>query len=220
MPVRAFVFDAYGTLFNIGSLATRCEEIFPGKGAALNTLWRSKQLEYTWLRSLMGRYEDFWLVSGSSLQYACAALSLTPNRAQLEHILNGYRSIAPYDETVTALANLKRYRRAILSNGSPAMLAAAVTNAGLDGQFEAVISVDEAKIYKPHPSVYELALQKLSLPKSQIAFVSANGWDVAGAKAFGFYVFWINRNDAPIEELGVKPDGIIKSLTELDNYLF
>lgn len=220
MAIKAFVFDAYGTLFNIGSLAARCEEVFPGKGDSLNALWRSKQLEYTWLRSLMGRYEDFWLVSGAALQYGCAALELTPNRTQLEYILDGYRSVAPYEDTAQALSALKRYRRAILSNGNPAMLSAAVTSAGLDGYFESVISVDEAKIYKPHPSVYELAPQKLGVPKSQIAFVSANGWDVAGAKAFGFYVFWINRLNAPIEELGVRPDGIIKSLSELDNYLF
>ncbi|HEX2913845.1 MAG TPA: haloacid dehalogenase type II [Chloroflexia bacterium] len=213
--LKAFVFDAYGTLFDVRSVQSRCEEVFPGYGAAITTMWRTKQLEYSWLRSLMNRYADFWQVTEDGLRYTCLALGLEPDQTALERIMESYLSIAPYPDTGQALQALAPYPLAILSNGTPSMLEAAVRNAGLEAVFSAVLSVDEIQIYKPHPSVYGLATAKLNLPPEEIAFVSSNGWDVAGAKAFGFYVCWLNRTNAPVEELDVRPDLIIASPLEL-----
>lgn len=220
MAIRAFVFDAYGTLFDVRSVTARCEELFPKKGAALNTIWRTKQLEYSWLRTLMGQYADFWQITGNALKFALAGLNLEYTREQFQYLLESYLHLAPYEDTAVALEKLSRYRKAILSNGTPSMLETVVQNANLTEYFEQLLSVDEVKNYKPQPSVYELAPAKLGLAKSSIAFVSANGWDVAGAKNFGFYVFWLNRLNAPLEELGVKPDATIQTLTQLGDFLF
>lgn len=221
MPPKALVFDAYGTLFDVRSVLSRCEEVFPGQGQEITTLWRVKQLEYSWLRSLMGRYEDFWRLTEDGLRWACLAVGLSPTEAQLEQVLQSYLTISPFPDTLPALAKLTKLGLplAILSNGSPAMLEAAVTNAALTGTIAHVISVDEVKIFKPHPSVYALAPARLGLAKEEIAFVSSNGWDAAGAKAFGFEVYWINRMAAPIEELSSPPNAVIASLLELAELL-
>lgn len=215
MKSQAIVFDAYGTLFDVYSVQARCEEIYPGKGADLVRLWRAKQLEYTWLRSLMGRYEDFWKLTEDSLRYSCRFLGVHPGAEQVEELMQSYLKLAAFPETGKVLEELAAIPRAILSNGAPAMLAAVVRNNGLLDQFDHVLSVDELKIYKPHPSVYQLAVDRLGVAKENIAFVSSNGWDVAGAKTFGFRVFWLNRQGTPVEELGVQPDSIIKSPLEL-----
>ena len=212
---QAFVFDAYGTLFDVRSVLTRCEEVFPGYGEAITVLWRTKQLEYSWLRALMGRYEDFWRVTAAGLRYTCQSLGLKPQPAQLEHIMASYLTISPFPDSLPALQALVGRPLAILSNGTPAMLASAVERAGFAPLLAHVISVDEVQTYKPHPSVYALAPARLGLPKEAIGFVSSNGWDMAGAKAFGFQVFWLNRAGLPVEELGVQPDKIIGSLREL-----
>jgi 2-haloacid dehalogenase len=213
--IKAVVFDAYGTLFDVHSVIAACEQNFPGQGAALSGLWRAKQLEYTWLRSLMGRYEDFWNVTESGLVFACKNLGLScppPARAQL---MSAYLHLEPFGEVQQALRALDDYSLAILSNGSPRMLRAAVKSAGLDGVFTQVISVDEVKIYKPNPRVYRLAPQKLKLAKTRIGFVSSNFWDVAGAKAFGLWTCWVNRSGTPADELGLTPDATVKTLTDL-----
>ncbi len=218
-PLRALVFDAYGTLFNVHSVVETCEALFPGKGIALSQLWRTKQLEYSWLRSLMGRYVDFNQVTQEGLQYACESLGLTYSQSALATLDNAYRTLALFDDTLPALAQLRHQqpvlKLAILSNGAVEMLDAVVSHNKLDKMLDAVISVDEVKIFKPDPRVYQLACDRLGLNRDQIGFVSSNGWDAAGAKSFGFTTFWINRAAAPVEALGVTPDRMLKSLAEL-----
>ncbi len=216
-PLRAIVFDAYGTLFDVHSVIALCEQLCPGKGAALSQLWRAKQLEYTWQRSLMRRYEDFARITDAALRYACAALGLQIDEERRRKLMDAYRTLATFPEVGNALAELKamKLRLAILSNGSPAMLRPLTSNAGLRGLIGAVISVDQRKIYKPSPAVYRLAVERLRAPKTAIGFVSSNCWDACGAKSFGFRTFWINRTGAPVDELGAAPDHVIGSLGEL-----
>lgn len=220
---HALVFDAYGTIFNVHSVAARCDELFPGKGQALSALWRSRQLEYSWQRSLMGRYVDFDQVTADALKYACEALQLTCSAALRAELAQGYRTLQPFDDARDALAELSAMspapRLAILSNGAPDMLNALVAHNGMEKWIPDVMSVDAVGIFKPDPRVYQLVVERLKLPAPQIGFVSSNGWDAAGAKAFGFKVHWINRSGAPVEELGVKPDHILTSLRELPGLL-
>ena len=219
--LRALVFDAYGTLFDVHSLVELCEQIWPGKGAALSQLWRAKQLEYTWQRSLMRRYEDFARITEAGLRYACAALGLQLDEERRRALMGAYLKLSTFPEVRGALAALKAWKLklAILSNGSAAMLRPLVANAGLRSLMGIVISVDPKKIYKPAPAVYRLATQRLRVPKTAIGFVSSNCWDACGAKSFGFRTFWINRGDAPVDELGAAPDHVIKSLDELPGLL-
>ena len=219
--LRALVFDAYGTLFDVYSVIALCEQLWPGKGAALSQLWRSKQLEYTWQRSLMRRYEDFARITETSLRYACLALGLPVDEERSRSLMGAYLKLSPFPGVRGALATLKasKLRLAILSNGSPAMLRPLVASAGLRDLIGTVISVDPRKIYKPAPAVYRLAVEKLRTPKAAIAFVSSNCWDACGAKSFGFRTFWINRGGAPVDELGAAPDHVIKSLDELPELL-
>ena len=212
MRPEAFVFDAYGTLYDVHSIAARCESNWPGKGAQLSLLWRSKQLEYTWQRSLMQRYAPFSTVTRDALAYSCEALGLELSAAQIEGLMGEYQNLSPYPDVVSTLQALKS-RKAILSNGSPDMLMPLVKNSGLE--LEAVISVDELRIFKPAPQVYALAVEKLHLDHSRIGFVSSNGWDAMGAKSYGFQVYWINRSGAPLDRLGFKPDRVLTSLNEI-----
>lgn len=218
-PIHALAFDAYGTLFDVHSVIATCNELFPDKGPALSQLWRSKQLEYTWLRSLMGRYEDFWRVTESALIFACRSLNLACPPTTREKLMSAYLRLDPYPDVTQALASLSKYKLAILSNGSPQMLAAVVENSGLKSLFADVISVDELKIFKPSPRVYELASHHLNVPQDAIGFISSNFWDIAGAKSFGLWTCWINRLKAPEEELGFRPDATISSLAELEKQL-
>ena len=216
-PLRGIVFDAYGTLFDVHSVIALCEQLWPGKGAALSQLWRSKQLEYTWQRSLMRRYEDFARVTEAALRYACAALGLPVDEERRRSLMGAYLKLAIFPEVRDVLAALResKLKLAILSNGSPAMLRPLVANAGLGSQIRTIISVDARKIYKPAPAVYRLAVERLGAPKTAIGFVSSNCWDACGAKSFGFRTFWINRIGAPVDELGAMPDHVIGSLGEL-----
>ena len=212
MP-RALVFDAYGTLYDVHSVIAACERCWPGKGAALSQLWRAKQLEYTWQRSLMKRYAPFSRVTREALGFACEFLSL-PLSAQNENaLMEEYLHLKTYPEVAETLKGLERRKLAILTNGSPDMIEPLVRNSGL--RFDAVLSVDELKIYKPAPDVYELAVRKLGTPKEDIGFVSSNCWDAIGAKSFGFTVYWISRGGAPIDRLGFRPDKIGASLNEV-----
>jgi 2-haloacid dehalogenase len=211
----ALVFDAYGTLFDVHSVTATAEEVWPGKGTALSQLWRTKQLEYTWQRSLMGRYEDFGHVTEAGLRYACAALKLPYDDGTRDRLMRQYLHLAPFAEVPAALARLRGIRLAILSNGSPAMLEPLVFNSGLHGLIGDVLSVDPERIYKPTPRVYQIAVDRLGVPAKAIGFVSSNCWDAIGAKSFGFRTFWVNRAGAPVDELGVRPDHELRSLAEL-----
>ena len=213
------VFDAYGTLFNPYTALPQAEKLFPGNGGELVRLWRLKQLEYTWLRSLMQRYDDFWEVTRDALVFACQSLKLECSEQVVQELLQTYLDIEAYPEVGQALGEMKGRRLAILSNGTPGMLQAAIESTNLEGVFAQVISVDAAKTFKTDPRVYQLAVDKLGVAKSEIAFVSSNYWDAAGAKAFGFWTCWVNRTGAPPEELGVKPDAMVKSLAELKDVL-
>jgi 2-haloacid dehalogenase len=213
--IQAFVFDAYGTLFDVHSVIAAAERAFPGKGQALSQLWRAKQLEYTWLRSLMERYEDFWKITAGALKYACLALGLEASPQVQKYLMEEYLRLELFKDVAPALEALGDRTLAILSNGSPKMLQAVVEYAGLSATFRHVLSVDEVQVYKPAPAVYALAPERLKVPKELIGFVSANPWDACGAKAFGLTVFWLNRSGALLDELGCRPDAIIETLTEL-----
>ena len=221
--VDALVFDAYGTLFDVQSVASTAETLFPGRGAALAQLWRSKQLEYSWLQSLMQSpaqpREDFAAVTAHALIYAAEALDLPlPSHAR-HRMLDAYLDLSPFPDAVSTLAALAPRRRMILSNGTHAMLAPLVAATGLAPHLDGILSVDDAGVYKPSPRVYQLAVDVLDRPPIRIGFVSSNSWDAIGAKAFGFTVFWINRSGAPIDRHGPPPDCMIRSLTELPSLL-
>jgi len=217
--ITALVFDAYGTLFDVHSVISTCNEIFPDKGPMISQIWRAKQLEYSWLRSQMGRYEDFWKVTEAALVYACKSLRLECSAEARKRLMEAYLHLNPYPEVPETLRALGKYKRAILSNGAPRMLRAAVESAGLTGMFVQVLSVDAVKRFKPDPRVYALAPKRLRVPKSAIGFVSSNFWDIAGAKAFGLHAFWVNRSGAPAEELGLRPDATLDSLAGLPGLL-
>jgi 2-haloacid dehalogenase len=202
---RAFVFDAYGTLFDVHSVMEAARAVTPDP-QALSQLWRQKQLEYTWLRSLMGRYQDFWLVTGQALRFALRRLGITAAESQIEALMSAYLTLSPFPEVPNALRALRGRPLAILSNGSPHMLESAVRSSGLGAAFDHVLSVDAVGVYKPSPLVYDLAVRAFGLPASEILFVSSNAWDVAGAGAYGFMTCWCNRTNMPADELDVTPD--------------
>ena len=207
--------------------AARHRDELGGKADALSALWRQKQLEYTWLRSLMGCHADFWQVTSDALDYALAQTGLADPAIPAaagglrERLLGVYRALDGYPDAASALADLRGrgLRTAILSNGSPAMLAAAVDSAGLRPHLDDVISVEQVRIYKPHPSVYRLAADRLTVPPDRICFVSANGWDAVGAAYFGFHAVWINRLGLQRERLPGEPKVEIRSLSELSALL-
>ena len=215
----ALVFDAYGTLFDVQSLAARCEACWPGHGAAVSALWRSTQLEYAWLRSLMGRYADFEAITADALAHACASHAQALTAGQSAALVAAYRQLPAFADATAALAALAGRPCAILSNGTPAMLEAVVLQAGLSAAFSAILSVDVLRIYKPDPHVYRYAAKQLGLPPERIGFVSANGWDISGAHACGFQTFWINRRHAPPPQLGQAPAHTLASLEELAGLL-
>ena len=220
MPTpSAFVFDAYGTLFDVHSVAALADTVTLGQGAELARIWRSKQLEYTWLQSLMAgdafAREDFDRVTSRALDYAAAALTLPLPAGDRQRLLDAYRALAAFPEARGVLAALAPRPRWILSNGTQASLAPLVQCNGMEALIDGVLSVDAAGVYKPAPQVYALAASALRLPPAQIGFVSANCWDAIGAKAFGFVSYWINRTGAPVDRHGPAPDHVLASLGEL-----
>jgi 2-haloacid dehalogenase len=214
--VSACVFDAYGTLLDVTSAAKRGIGDLGSRADALAALWRAKQLEYSWLRSLMGRHADFWQVTGDALDYAMETLGL-PDAALRARLMELYRELDAYPDAKATLQRLKHagMPAAILSNGTPQMLQAAILSAGIGDLVDHVISVEEIGIYKPHPSVYALAAKRLGLDPARICFVSSNGWDAAGASASGFKVAWINRSCAKPERLSAPPHAEIGNLSQL-----
>ena len=239
MTVKAVVFDAYGTLYDIQSVAYVTEQAFPGYGEIITQIWRIKQLEYTWLRSLMRRYEDFSIITRESLAYTLKVLGLKHEADVFERIMEKYLHLDLYPDASATLAAMRDRKLAILSNGSPAMLGALVQSSGLDRVLDATISVDPKKIFKPSPDAYALIESTLGVAPADVLFVSSNPWDACGAKAFGLKVAWIERvtpeamalacikNDVvppltmfkairtQMDELGLQPDYRIRALAEL-----
>jgi len=239
MPIKAVVFDAYGTLYDIQSVAAVTEDAFPGYGDIITQIWRVKQLEYSWLRSLMRRYEDFSVITRESLAYTIRVLGLKHDAAVFERIMDKYLHLDLYGDALTTLAALKGRKLAILSNGSSDMLNALVKNTGLDRVLDATISVDSKRIFKPAADAYTLIEAGLGIRPDDVLFISSNPWDACGAKAFGLNVAWIERvtpeamalacvkSDVvppltmfkalrtQMDELGVMPDHRIRSLSEL-----
>lgn len=214
--IRACVFDAYGTLFDVASVARSAEEILGANWQPLSDLWRTKQLQYTWLRGLAGHHADFWQVTGDALDFAMASLKIDMPGLR-DRLMGFYLGISTYPEVPAMLQRLKTdgIKLAILSNGTPAMLTAAARNAGIAELFDALLSVEEVGVYKPHPSVYQLAPDRLQIPKEKICFLSSNSWDAYSAKAFGYQVLWCNRFGQAPERLPATPNGEIKDLSGL-----
>jgi 2-haloacid dehalogenase len=214
--IEACVFDAYGTLFDVNSAARNAQEVLADKWQPLAELWRIKQLQYTWLRGLADHHADFWQVTGDALDFALSTLKIEDPELR-SRLMNSYLALSAYPEVPDVLRRLKTagMRLAILSNGSPAMLAAAIASAGIADKFDAVLSVEEIQVYKPHRSVYRLACERLNLAASQICFLSSNGWDAYSAKAFGFRVLWCNRLGQVPERIPEAPDAQIATLIEL-----
>lgn len=218
--IKACVFDAYGTLLDVHSAMARHRTRLGGSWDRLSGLWRAKQLEYTWLRSLMGRYEDFHKVTEDALDFALESAGVE-DTALREALIRDYQQLDAYPEVPETLRALrdKGIATAILSNGSPAMLSAAVHSAGLEELLDEVISVDPLRVYKPDPRVYRLAAERLGVPPDQISFQSSNAWDACGAASFGFNVVWVNRSGQPAEHLPDGPDAELTSLSELASVL-
>jgi 2-haloacid dehalogenase len=214
--IRACVFDAYGTLFDVNSAAAQAKDALGAKWQPLAELWRAKQLQYTWLRSLAGRHADFWQVTGDALDFAVASLALD-DLALRERLMRLYLSLSAYPEVGDTLTRLKAagLKLAILSNGSPKMLSAAVDSAGIAKLLDAVLSVEEVGVYKPHPSVYQSAVDRIGAKADEICFVSSNGWDAFSARAFGLRVVWCNRFGQTAERIPERPDAEISTLAAL-----
>ena len=213
--VKGIVFDMYGTIVDLGAVASVCNEVTPDP-LAFNTLWRAKQLEYTFLRSLMGRYRDFWKVTEEALEFTLQRFAIQVSSEQRRHLMDAWLHPSPYPEVAAALPRLKeKYLLAILSNGTAKMLLTGLDRNGLRQYFRRIMSTDSVKLYKPSPKVYQLALKHMQLKKGEILFVSSNSFDVAGAKNFGFKVCWINRVGIPLDPLGPKPDLVVQNFDEL-----
>lgn len=210
--IKALVFDVYGTLFDVYSVKEKCNELFHGKGEEISILWRQKQLEYSFLRQLMGQYEPFINITKDSLKYAVNKLNLEYNEEKENALLEAYKNLSYYPEVETVLNQMKPKKLAVFSNGSRDMLEPLIQNSGLSPLFDEIISVDDIKQYKPTPASYSYGLKILGLQREEVLFMSSNGWDISGAKNFGFKTAWINRNNLPVEELNLKPHAIYSDL--------
>jgi 2-haloacid dehalogenase len=220
--IRACVFDAYGTLFDFASAAARCADGLGDKAEALTPLWRDKQLQYTWLRAAQNRHADFWRVTADALDFALETLGIADAKGALRRrLLDCYMTLDAFPEVPEVLRRLKAadFVTAILSNGTPAMLAAAVQHAGIGGALDHVLSVEDVGAFKPAPAVYQLAVARLGVPPSAIAFQSSNAWDIHAASAFGMRTVWCNRTGQRRERLPGAPDRETKTLAELPELL-
>jgi len=213
--VKGIAFDMYGTVVDVGAVAEACNEVAPDP-VSFNTQWRAKQLEYTFLRTLMGKYRDFWSVTEEALEFAIRRFGIEVTPEQRQRLMEAWLYPTPYPEVAAALPRLKeKYPLAILSNGTPKMLRTGLERTGLRPHFRWVLSADAVKLYKPSPKVYQLAPKHMRLPKSEVLFVSSNSCDVVGAKNFGFRVCWINRTGAPLDPLGPTPELVVTSFDAL-----
>lgn len=218
--VEACVFDAYGTLLDFNSAVMHCREEIGNNADKLSEIWRQKQLQYTWLRSLMGQHADFWQVTGEALDFSLAAVGIDDPGLR-RRLMDLYRELDTFPEVTETLSRLKSagMRTAILSNGAPEMLNAAAVASGIDRLLDETLSVEDVGVFKPDPRVYQLAVDRLGVEAERICFMSSNGWDAAGAAAFGFKVVWVNRYRQPVEHLPARPDVELDSLSPLPDLL-
>ena len=217
--IKAIIFDAYGTLFDVNSAAEKCKSKIGDKWESFANYWRKTQLEYTWLRSLMGRHKDFWQITEDSLDKSMQAFNI--NKAMKNELLDLYKILSPYPEVKETLEKLKekRYKLAILSNGTPALLNELVKSNGLQNLFDNIFSIEEVKIYKPSSKVYDMPVKKYSIKNEEVAFLSANTWDVSGGGNYGFTSIWVNRNKNIFDNLDYKPKNEISGLNQLIDIL-
>jgi len=217
--VKAIIFDAYGTLFDVNSAAEKCKDKIGDKWEPFANFWRTTQLEYTWLRSLMGRHKDFWQVTEDSLDKSMKAYDI--DSLMKNELLNLYKILSPYKEVSETLKALKekKFKLAILSNGTPSLLNELVKSNNLNNVFDDLFSIEEVGIYKPNSKVYDIPVQKYQIEKNEIAFLSANTWDVSGGGNYGYQSIWVNRNNNIFDNLDYKPQNQIKNLSELLNLI-
>jgi 2-haloacid dehalogenase len=217
--IKAIIFDAYGTLFDVNSAAEKCKDKIGDKWESFANYWRTTQLEYTWLRSLMKRHKDFWQVTEDSLDKSMKAYEI--DSSMRSELLDLYKILSPFKEVPEVLKSLreKDLRLAILSNGTPALLNQLVKNNNLNNLFDDLFSIEEVGIYKPNSKVYDLPIQKYKIKKKEVAFLSANTWDVSGGGNYGYKSIWVNRNNNIFDKLDYKPHNEIKNLKELLNII-
>ena len=217
--IKAIIFDAYGTLFDVNSAAEKCKDKIGDKWEPFANFWRTTQLEYTWLRSLMKRHKDFWQITEESLDKSMMAFNIDPKMKN--ELLNLYKVLSPFQEVPETLKSLKEknFKLAILSNGTPSLLNDLVKSNNLNNLFDDLFSIEEVKIYKPHPKVYDLPIEKYKIKKNEVVFLSANTWDVSGAGNYGYQSIWVNRNNNIFDNLDYKPNNQIKNLIELINLI-
>ena len=213
--IKAIIFDAYGTLFDVNSAAEKCKDKIGDKWEGFANYWRTTQLEYTWLRSLMNRHKDFWQVTEDSLDKSMKAFKIDPSMRN--ELLNLYKILSTFPEVKEVLQNLKKkdYKLAILSNGTPTLLNELVTSNNLDNIFDDIFSIEEVGIYKPDSKVYNLPIKKYQIKKDEVAFLSANTWDVSGGGNYGYSSIWVNRNNNIFDNLDYKPKNEVKNLNQL-----
>lgn len=212
---KGVAFDAYGTLYDVFSVAQKCENEYPGKGDEISKIWREKQLEYSWLQTLMGHYKNFWKVTEDALRYSLESLGLLYDENKINEIMSSYFNLNVYPEVIEALQKFRPRKLAILTNGNADMLDKLIAGTGVNKYLDGFLSADTVQLFKPKPEVYQLAVDSFGICKSEILFVSSNAWDIAGAKSFGFTVGWINRLNKPSEQLGVQVDYTVSNLLEL-----
>ena len=213
--IKAIIFDAYGTLFDVNSAAEKCKDKIGDKWEGFANFWRTTQLEYTWLRSLMERHKDFWQITEDSLDKSMKAFNIDPSMR--DELLNLYKILSPFKEVPKTLKTLKekKFKLAILSNGTPALLNQLVKSNHLDNLFDDLFSVEDVSVYKPSSKVYDMPIQKYHIEKNEVAFLSANTWDVSGGGNYGYNAIWVNRNKNIFDNLDYKPISEIKDLSEL-----
>tara|TARA_B100001121_G_scaffold77142_1_gene68411 strand:- start:862 stop:1524 length:663 start_codon:yes stop_codon:yes gene_type:complete len=213
--IKAIIFDAYGTLFDVNSAAEKCKDKIGDKWEAFANFWRTTQLEYTWLRSLMGKHKDFWQVTEDSLDKSMKTFKI--NNSMKNELLDLYKILSTFDEVPVVLRNLKekKYKLAILSNGTPTLLREMVRSNKLDNIFDDLFSIEQVGIYKPNYKVYDMPVEKYNIKKNEVAFLSSNTWDVSGGGNYGYKAIWVNRNKNVFDYLDYKPEYEIKDLSEL-----
>ena len=213
--IKAIIFDAYGTLFDVNSAAEKCKDKIGDKWEPFADFWRTTQLEYTWLRSLMGRHKDFWQITEDSLDKSMKTFKI--DSAMRDELLSLYKVLSPFKEVPETLKILKekKYKLAILSNGTPALLNELVNSNNLDNLFDNIFSIEQVGIYKPDSKVYDMPIKKYNIKKNEVAFLSANTWDVSGGGNYGYQAIWLNRNNNIFDNLDFKPKNEIKNLSEL-----
>ena len=212
---KAIVFDAYGTLFDVNSAAEKCKDKIGNKWENFANFWRTTQLEYTWLRSLMKKHKNFWQITEDSLDKSMETFQI--DKSLRNDLLSFYKELSPYPEVKNVLENLKKksFKLAILSNGTPELLNHLVKSSDLENLFDDIFSVEEVKIYKPEPKVYDIPVNKYKVSKGEITFLSANTWDVSGAGNYGYNSIWVNRNNSVFDKLDYKPKNEVKNLKQL-----